>query len=179
MRRGNLRRDDALPALPIDPDLDPDVDAGADPFAHVARPRWPRLHAGVVAVIFVGGCAGGLVRYAAGEHWAASRYGFPWSTFTVNVAGAFILALLVVVATDVLGASTYLRPLVGTGFCGALTTFSSIVVTTDEMVAHGYVARGVGYLVATLLAGLAAGGLGLLLGRVFALRRRRDRKGVH
>jgi CrcB protein len=133
----------------------------------------------VVGAVFAGGCVGGVLRYAAGEHWATSPYDFPWPTFGVNVAGAFILALLIVVVSDVLGPSTYLRPLVGTGFCGALTTFSSVVVVADRMFAHGHACTATVYLVVTIAAGLAAGVLGITTGRTFGSYRRNhgDEKG--
>ena len=152
--------------------------AAADPFAGVRRAAWPRLRGSVVLAVFAGGCAGGLVRYLASEHGPGRTGLFPWPTFTVNVAGAFVLTLLLVVATDVLGPTTYLRPLVGTGFCGALTTFSSIVVSVDELIAHGHVDVAMAYLAATLAAGFAAGWLGLFTGRAFAAYRRRQHEGA-
>ena len=153
--------------------------ADADPFAVSRRPGWPRLRPSVLATIFLGGCVGGLVRYLVTEHWSSTSGSFPWPTFTVNIAGAFVLAVLIVVVSDVLGPSTYLRPLVGTGFCGALTTFSSIVVATDQLIAHGHAGVAATYLVASIVAGLAAGALGLVLGRSFAARRRQVRDGGH
>ena len=126
----------------------------------------------ILGAVFAGGCVGGLIRYAAGRQWPTSAYAFPWSTFAVNVAGAFVLALLIIVVTDVLGASTYVRPLVGTGFCGALTTFSSVVVVADRMVAHDHVAVAAAYVTSTFVAGVVAGIAGLTLGRVFASYRR-------
>jgi fluoride exporter len=145
-----------------------------DPFAGVRRSTWPRLRASVIGTVFVGGCAGGLVRYLTSQHWPTVTHLFPWPTFTVNVAGAFILTLLLVIATDVLGPTTYLRPLVGTGFCGALTTFSSVVVSADQLIAHGHAAVATAYLLASIAAGLAAAWLGLFTGRSFAAYRRRD-----
>lgn len=163
--------------MPIDPDVDADEDArhhpGTDLFARPPVSKWPRFRPGVVAAVFIGGCAGGLVRYAATDHWTSSEWALPWATFTVNVAGAFVLALLVVVATEVLGPSTYLRPLVGTGFCGALTTFSSIVVSVDRMVAHGHADVAAAYLLLTVGCGLVAGLAGVVLGRLLATRRPR------
>jgi CrcB protein len=131
-----------------------------------------------MAVVFVGGCLGGLVRYLVSQGWPGRTPLFPWPTFTVNIAGAFILTLLIVVATDVLGPTTYLRPLLGTGFCGALTTFSSIVVSADQLIAHGHVDVAVIYLAATMTAGFAAGWLGLFTGRSFAVYRRREHEGA-
>ena len=132
----------------------------------------PRLRADIVAVVFAGGCLGGAARY-----WATSTHpggAFPWSTLAVNLVGAFVLALVVVIASELVS-SRYLRPLVGTGFCGALTTFSSVVVSADRLFAHHRAATAVGYLVATLVGGLAAAALGLVTGRALASGRRRDR----
>ena len=146
------------------------------PFDVARHSPWPRIRATVLAVIFVGGCAGGLVRYVVTRAWPTPTDAFPWSTFAVNVAGAFILALLLVLVSDVARPSAYLRPLIGTGFCGALTTFSSIVVSVDELVAHGRVVTAVGYVVTTLACGLAAGMLGVVTGRAYGAYRRRMRE---
>jgi CrcB protein len=127
----------------------------------------------VLAAIFAGGCAGGLARYALAEHWPAGADAFPWTIFAINTAGSFVLALVIVIAADVLP-SRYLRPLLGTGFCGAFTTFSSIVVTVDELAAHDHVTVAGGYLGASIGAGVAAAWLGLVAGRaVSAIRRSR------
>ena len=153
--------------------------AQGDPFAGVRRSAWPRLRAPVIAAVFAGGCLGGLVRYLVSQDWPGPTPLFPWPTFTVNIAGAFILTLLLVVAADVLGPTTYLRPLVGTGFCGALTTFSSVVVSADRLMAHGHADVAVIYLAASITAGLVAGWFGLFTGRLFAAYRRREPEGAH
>ena len=117
-----------------------------------------------LAVIFAGGCVGGYARYAVTSAWSTSRGAFPWSTLAVNLAGAFVLGIVVVLATDP-GRSRHLRPLVGTGFCGALTTFSSVVVATDQLAAHHRVTTAVTYVAATTVAGLLAAAMGLAAGR--------------
>lgn len=118
----------------------------------------------MLAAVFVGGCAGGLARYAVTSAFPAGG-GFPWATLWVNLAGAFLLALLLVLTLEVLPPSTYLRPLLGTGFCGAFTTFSAITVSTSELVRDGRAGLGAGYLGASLLGGVAAGAVGLVAGR--------------
>jgi CrcB protein len=107
--------------------------------------------------------------------WPAGVGGFPWSTFSVNTAGAFVLALVVVIAAE-LAPSRYLRPLVGTGFCGALTTFSSIVVAADQLLAHGHLAIATAYVAASIVSGLAAGSFGLIVGRAVTVNRHRARQ---
>ncbi len=71
---------------------------------------------------------------------------------------------MVVVAADLVP-SRYLRPLVGTGFCGALTTFSSVVVATCQLCAQQRYGVAAGYLAASVLGGLAASALGSTMAR--------------
>ena len=117
-----------------------------------------------LAVVFAGGCVGGCARYAVTSAWTSSRGGFPWSTLAVNVAGAFVLGIVVVLATQP-HRHRHLRPLVGTGFCGALTTFSSVVVATDQLAAHHHVPTALAYVATTTVAGLFAAAAGLAAGR--------------
>lgn len=163
----------------VHPYVSPGDDArqqGGGPFESFRPAARPRLRTGVLAMVFAGGCAGGLLRYVVVKTWPAPARGFPWSTFAVNIGGAFVLALLLVLLSEVVGPTAYLRPLLGTGFCGALTTFSSIVVTVDELIAHGHPATATGYLVATIGCGAIAGMLGVTSARSFAVYRRRSRE---
>jgi CrcB protein len=172
----------ALPGeLPVDPDLDPaavarhvaTTDAGT--FGAVRRARWPRLERPVLAVVFGGGVAGGLARYGVTSAWPTPAHGFPWATFSVNTPGAFALALLVVFLAEVWSPHRYTRALVGTGFLGAFTTFSSVVVGVDQLAAAGYRRTAVIYLASSVLATLGAGSFGLLLGLAVAASRHRSR----
>ncbi len=124
----------------------------------------PRRRFDLLSVVFVGGCLGGYVRYAVTSGWQSGRLSFPWSTLTVNLVGAFILGLLIAYVS-VARPSRYLRPLIGTGFCGALTTFSSVVVATSQLFAHRHVATGVDYVVASAIGGLLTAAAGLAVGR--------------
>jgi CrcB protein len=146
----------------------------ASPFERSRRPTWPRFRLDVIVAIFIGGCIGGYARYAALSAWPTPAGAFPWSTFWVNVIGAFILGLVVIIAAEV-APSRYVRPLIGTGFCGALTTFSSVVVVVAELLAHHHAATAIAYLLATIVAGLAASLLGLVVGRVAAAGRHQAR----
>lgn len=122
-----------------------------------------------LAVIFAGGCAGGLTRYAVSEAWPSAPYAFPWSTFTVNLLGAFVLGVVMVVAADP-RAPRRLRLLLGTGFCGALTTFGSVVVTVDELLAHGHAATAALYLASTAAAALVVAAAAMSLTRTAVAR---------
>jgi CrcB protein len=83
--------------------------------------------------------------------------------------------VVVVIAADLVS-SRYLRPLLGTGFCGAFTTFSSIVVTSDQLFADRHPGMATAYLVASIVAGLAAASAGLATVRALAENRHRARK---
>jgi len=149
-------------------------DVRESPFAPARRRALPRIHPRIVAVIAVGGFVGGLLRYAVSLALPAGASGFPWAVVAVNTGGAFLLGLVLVLVLEVLPPTTYLRPLVGTGFCGALTTFSSVAVGTDQLIGRGSGLLAAGYLLGSLLAGLAAAWLGIVLGRwVAAVRQRR------
>lgn len=108
---------------------------------------------GQLAGLVVAGAAGAVVRGLAATAATAAGRSFPWATLAVNTAGAFVLGL---VATG--GATT--RLVVGTGFCGALTTFSTFAVEANRLPA----ARSAAYVAASLVAGLAAAAAGLALG---------------
>jgi fluoride exporter len=133
-----------------------------------SRSRWHRVGWATVLAVAVGGFFGGLARYGLQFAWPTPRGGYPWAIWTVNTIGSFILGLLLVVVTDVLPPTRYVRALIGTGFCGALTTFSSVAVDVDQLAAHGQAALAVGYLAASLAAGLAAAFLGIVAGRSIA-----------
>ena len=145
--------------------------APARVFRPVRRRRWPRVHGGSVVAVAAGGFVGGLVRYLVGLAWPTPPASVPWAIVAVNTAGSFILALLVVLVLEVLPPTTYLRPAVGTGFCGALTTFSSVTVAVDRLVAGGAAAVALLYLLVSLVAGIAAVALGVLVGRRIGSRR--------
>lgn len=166
--------------LPLDPDIDTAEDRRRQPpdgpFTVERRSRWPRIHWLTVAAVAAGGFVGGLVRYLVGLGMPTPTGTFPWAIFTVNTAGAFLLALLLVLVLEVLRPTTYVRPLLGTGFCGALTTFSSVATGVDELAADGHLALAGGYVVASLLAGLAAASFGIVLGRSIAAHREKGRE---
>jgi fluoride exporter len=128
----------------------------------------------VLGVVFVGGITGGLARYAATSVWPTSAGGFPWATFAVNTAGAFALALLVFVLVEVWSPHRHARALVGTGFLGAFTTFSSVATATDQLAAHGHPRTAVLYLGGSVLAAFGAASSGLLLGHAIVASRHRD-----
>jgi len=108
-----------------------------------------------LAAIFAGGAIGGLVRAALEELAGGGAPGWPWPTFAVNVAGACALGYFATRLQERLPLLAYRRPLLGTGLCGALTTFATVQVELLKMLdAHAY-ATAAGYVLATVAAGFA------------------------
>jgi fluoride exporter len=115
-----------------------------------------RLDRRELAAIFAGGAIGGLARAALVTASPAHAGRWPWVTFAVNVAGAFLLGYLATRLQERLPLSAFRRPLLGTGFCGALTTFSTMELELLRMLDGRHFALAAGYAGATVVLGYAA-----------------------
>ncbi|MFR9676392.1 fluoride efflux transporter CrcB [Streptomyces sp. TR06-5] len=116
-------------------------------------------------LVAVGGAVGAPLRYLL-DRAVQSRHesDFPWGTFTVNVLGSLLLG---VVAGAVLAgaAGSGVRALLGTGLCGALTTYSTFSFETLRLAERGRGAFAAANVVASVVAGFAAVSLTLTLTR--------------
>ncbi len=112
-----------------------------------------------IAAIFVGGMIGALLRAHLAEAWAPEPGTWPWATFSVNLTGALLLGYMVTRMGERLSVSGYARPFVGTGLCGALTTFSAMQLELLEMIDSGAYALASLYAVSSVLLGLLAVGV--------------------
>jgi fluoride exporter len=115
----------------------------------------------LVCAVFVGGAAGGLVRAALEREWPADGRSWPWVTFAVNVAGTALLAWVV----GHIGHRRYARPLIGVGFCGALTTFSTLQLEALELAHHHHAVLALLYAAGSIASGLVVATLVGALGR--------------
>lgn len=88
----------------------------------------------------------------------------------MNVVGAFLLGYFTTRLLERLPVSSYRRPLLGTGLCGGLTTFSTMQVETITMLEHGHLALAAGYTAASIAAGLLAVAIATALVRRAAVR---------
>lgn len=115
-----------------------------------------------VLLVALGAAIGAPARYLVDRAVQARLGGrFPWGTLTVNVVGSLILGVLVGAAGDFPSA---LATALGTGFCGALTTYSTFGFETVALARRGELARSAAYAVGSVVAGLVAAAAGYALG---------------
>lgn len=115
--------------------------------------RLPRHDRRELAAIFVGGVAGALARVGLAQ---AAPYGagtWPWPTFVANMVGALLIGYFVTRLQERLPPSNYPRPFLGTGLCGALTTFATLQLELFEMLDAGHLGLAAAYASATLAGG--------------------------
>ena len=109
-----------------------------------------------LVAIFVGGFIGALLRAELVELLPHARDEWPWATFIVNIAGAFALGYFATRLQERLPLSAYRRPLLGTGLCGALTTFSTMQLELVRMLEEGHDALALAYATTSIAAGFIA-----------------------
>jgi fluoride exporter len=110
----------------------------------------------LVAAVFAGGALGTAARAALSTAFPVSAAQWPWPTFAVNILGAFLLGYFTTRLQERLPLSSYRRPLLGTGVCGGLTTFSTMQVEIVRMLDARYFGLALGYTAASLAGGYAA-----------------------
>jgi CrcB protein len=117
-----------------------------------------------VLLVLVGGLLGAPARYLT-DQYVQSRHDtvLPWGTFTVNAAGSLVLGFVAGVVSG--GAlPSWVLTVVGTGFCGALTTFSTFGWETLRLAETGSWRAAVLNVAGSVAVGLAACALGWVAG---------------
>jgi CrcB protein len=114
-------------------------------------------------LVIAGALVGAPLRYLTDRAIQARHdTGFPWGTFTVNIAGCLVLGVLAG-AVNYGAASDSMRLLIGTGFCGALTTYSTFSYETLRMAETGAKFFAAANVTAGVVAGLGAAFTGTAL----------------
>ena len=103
--------------------------------------------------IFLAGMLGGIVRFQI-SRWLPSSPDFPWGTLVVNYLGIFCLVYLVKGYLVSKGSSKGVVLALGTGFCGGLTTFSSLILDAVKMLDTGRYLSLLVYLILSVGGGL-------------------------
>ena len=132
--------------------------------------RSHRTHGRLQRAIFAGGVVGALARTGLAKALPWDGHGWPWATFLINVAGTLLLGYFATRLQERLPPSTYRRPLLGTGFCGALTTFSTFQLELIRLSRHGATGTAAGYALASVGLGLVGVYLATVLTRRVRLR---------
>lgn len=118
----------------------------------------------ITVLVIVGAALGAPARYVADVLVTArTEQSFPYGTLAVNVVGSFVLGLVTGLALHH-GLSPSWQALVGTGFCGALTTYSTFSVEAAGLLRDGRPGAAAANLLGSAAAGLLAAAAGLGLG---------------
>lgn len=116
--------------------------------------------------IGIAGFLGANVRYILGR-WMSAQWGstFPYATLAINVSGSFLLCFLLAVWSQGTVWPPAVRLALTVGFLGAYTTFSTFSYESLFLLQQGNIWGSLAYILASVLGGMVAGGLGLLMGR--------------
>ena len=119
----------------------------------------------VIAMMIAGG-AGALSRYLV-DILVSGRLGraFPWGTLTINVSGSLLLGFLTGLGLYH-GLGSDVETIVGSGFCGGFTTFSTFTIDTVGLREAGSTPRAFANVGANLVLATAAAGLGVALASI-------------
>ena len=136
------------------------------------RRHHSRIHADVLAVIAAGGMLGASARYGVDRLMPTTVGQFPWATFWTNMAGSFLLGVLLTTLLERFPPTRLVRPFLATGILGAFTTMSTYQVETAVLIKDGHAMTGVTYGVGSVIAGLVLAYAGIAAGRLTPLRHR-------
>jgi len=115
--------------------------------------------------LIIGGAAGTVARYLlAGIVYRFAGTSFPYGTLVVNVSGCFILGVLASFADKKFILGPDARILLMIGFCGAFTTFSTLIFESDNLLKNGQVIRAFSNILISVIFGFILFRVGSLLG---------------
>ena len=117
-------------------------------------------------MVALGGAVGAISRYGV-DRAVMGVVGGPTvlGTFAVNITGSFLLGLFIAFTVGRTGWLPESRLLVTVGFLGSYTTFSTLTVASLQLFQGGEVTRAMLNIFGSIVAGLLAAFLGLVIGR--------------
>lgn len=122
----------------------------------------------ILGLILAGGAVGSTVRYLLETAFPPAAGHWPWTTFAINLTGAFLLGFLVFALArrgEDSGSRRRLRLVLGTGVLGGFTTYSTFALEVHGLLGGGHLWTGLGYAAGSVLAGVAAAAAGATLAR--------------
>lgn len=119
-----------------------------------------------VLALLVGaaGFIGSITRWLIGRFFGQMSHHFPLGTLIINVSGSLLLGWFMAHATRHQMSDTT-RAIIGTGFIGTYTTFSTYMYESDRLFSSGADTKGMAYLVGSVALGLIAVKVGIMLAR--------------
>jgi CrcB protein len=104
-----------------------------------------------ILAVCAGGFIGALARAVLSDQFTHAPGAWPWATFAANLAGAFVLGYA---ATRLGDRQHHRRLFIGTGFCGALTTFSTLQLEVLQMLDENAYPLAAAYVIVSVALGL-------------------------
>ncbi|MBD7967433.1 fluoride efflux transporter CrcB [Paenibacillus gallinarum] len=119
----------------------------------------------------LGGIAGAIMRYTLGRYimkraGGQSPHPFPLGTWVINISGSFLLGLLFGLSKAELLTSLWWA-LLGVGFCGAYTTFSTFGYETMQLITANKLRKACLYVISSVTLGLIAAWFGIWVVGIF------------
>jgi fluoride exporter len=155
---------DDFPYIPFDPDIEFGPSRDVNPLHRLRRTR--RVEAIIVIALACGGVVGAVSRYAVSLALPTEPARFPWGTFVINISGALLLGFILILIIEQFPRGRLARPVIGTGFLGAYTTFSTFTVEAVEVMRDGHPGTAIAYLAGSVFVGLLAVWIGMTTARL-------------
>lgn len=118
-----------------------------------------------VFLVMIGGFLGAICRFALGE-WIHTNNGFPIATFFINLSGCFVLGWFLTYISQNKKIRREFSLIIGTGFIGSFTTFSTFSVETLNLFQNGLMFMAIIYVVASTVLGIGLAYAGHHLARL-------------
>lgn len=117
-------------------------------------------------LVFLGGGLGSVVRYLLTRMMSSPHLTFPWGTLTVNIAGSFLLGVILGCSLKQTGMHQNTVLFLATGFCGGFTTFSTFALENQAYLKAGDYLNFILYTSGSLVLGILAVGVGLVVSKL-------------
>ncbi len=116
--------------------------------------------------VAAGGALGAVARHLINSSPIANWFGrFPFATFVINVSGSFVIGFLLILLTDKINTSEYLRSALIVGFLGAFTTFSTFEMEIYSLAREKHWQTAILYLMMSVVCGFAGVAAGIMAAR--------------